>query len=401
MTKRSLIYTIITCAVLLAMQAVFLFLPGGVIPIFVQAIRPSVYGLLVLGVFLFTGRYSRPVKKAYQTNSVAFIALIMFASMIIACSYLFGGASNGMTSSFVAVMRSMWTAGVPLVLGEIVRFKLIKAAGSKNQLIVIVALSAVYAFVRLDDLRILMIDVDADMMQFLFASVLPALMVSSVVSFVAIQGSFLCVLLFSFVYNLGGTFSPVLPSFDRLVWSLVLCGLLFVVVVIYHYIVGAADGTQRKRAAQMAKYSKRDPVTYTVFLGIMGFIVAFFLQVFPIYPVVILTGSMTGTIDRGSMVVMRRIPVDEAILYIQEETILHYRFGNIEFVHRVIEFTYTIDGERQYITKGDANPFPDRLPVPQADVLGTPLFHIPLIGYPNVIFRAMFGGFFAVFYYNI
>jgi len=174
----------------------------------------------------------------------------------------------------------------------------------------------------------------------------------------------------------------------------VVCGLLFVVGVIHHYMTDEGGGAQRKRVARASKYSHKGYFAYIMSIGTTGFIIAFFLQVFPIYPVVILTESMTGTIDRGSMVIMRRIPAEEAFMRVQEEDILHYRFRGVEFVHRVVEFTYTIDGVRQYVTQGDANEFPDPSPVLQEDVLGTPMFHIPFIGYPNIIFRAMFGGFF-------
>lgn len=394
MAKRSFVYTVIVCVALIIMHTVFVFLSGSFVTLFVQIIRPGIYALLTLGMFLYIGRNTRTVKKAYQANAVALIALIMYVSMIVFMSYIFGGARNSMTVGIIPILRSVWTAGVPLVLGEIVRFRLIKATSENHRIFVVVALSVVYAFAGLDALRILLLTPDPDILNFIFASVLLALTTSAVVSFTAIQGSLFSVLLISFVYNLGGTFSPILPLFDRLVWSLVISGMLFVVGIMHYYMTDEASRTQRKKVAQMAKYSRRNPLAHMVYLSVIGLTAAFFLQVFPIYPVVILTASMTGAHDRGSMVIMRRIPVDEAFMRVQEGDVLHYNFRNVEFVHRVVGFTYTDDGVRKYVTQGDANEFPDPSPVPQEDVLGTPMFTIPFIGYPNIIFQAMTGGFF-------
>jgi len=382
---------------MLIAHTAFLFVPGGLITIFNQAIRPGVYAFLAIGMFVYMGWSSRPAKNAYQSNIAALIALVMYISMVMVSVYVFGGGRNAMTLGISPILRNMWTMGIPLVLSEIVRYRLIKVAGSKYQAFVVVALSIVYAFANTGGTRVLFMETNPNILHFVFASALPALTVSVVVSFVAMKGSVFAALLISFVYNLGESFFPILPSFDRLVWSLVVCGLMFVVGVIHHYMTDEDGNAQRKRASRVAKHSRKGPFEYIMSIGLMGLIIAFFLQLFPIYPVVILTGSMTGTIDRGSMVIMRRIPAEEAFMRVQKGSILHYNFRNVEFVHRVIDFTYTNYGVRKYITQGDANESPDPLPVLQEDVLGTPIFHIPFIGYPNVIFRAMFGGIFQGF----
>ena len=393
MARRSLIYAGFVCIVVILTQIASLLISPQLLRIFTQAIQPGVYALLMIGVYAFLGKDLRPVRKIFQANISAILSLIMYASMVMLVSYWFGGGRNIMAPNLTAVIRNIQLFALPLVFSEVVRFKLIKSCAEKHRVYMIVVLTLVYAFANLDGLRGLINNTNPDYAGFFFESVLPALTISGVVSFICIKGTLISVLIVSFVYNLGGTFSPLLPVIDRILWSLTVSILAFIVGVIYYFLTDEKKAAQRKRISRAAKYAPANPLSTVFNLTCAAFIIAFFMQVFSIYPVVILTGSMAGEINRGSLVIMRRLSYEEVIHRVQVGDILHYHAGRVEFVHRVIEFTYTQDEIREFVTKGDANEFPDPRPLAQADVIGIPMLIIPFIGYPNVIFRAITGGF--------
>jgi len=89
---------------------------------------------------------------------------------------------------------------------------------------------------------------------------------------------------------------------------------------------------------------------------------------------------------------MRRLPADEAYRFVSVGDVLHYHQGNIQLVHRVVDVAYDERGVREFVTKGDANPFADPMPLPQGDVIGRHMFSIPFLGYPNVLLRLILGG---------
>jgi len=375
------------------MQFVFLLIPGRNVVIFGQFIRPTIYIVLVTCCILYLGRSRHHIRKAYQANVAAILAFILYAFMIIMLSWIFTGGRNAMIPSASAVIRNIWSLAIPLILGEYLRFRLIKGARGKHKIFIIVIISLTYAFLNLEELRILLFNPSPDILNFLFGSLLPSLTISVVVSFVALQGSFFSVALVSFIYNLGGSFSPFLPNIERLVWSLVVCMLAFVVGVIYYYIVDSGSSDRRKKTVRRAAGQKsKNPVVTGIWMFSTGLLVAFVLGFFPIYPIVVLTGSMTGTIDKYSMVVMRRIPEGEAFARVQIGDILHFNYRSLEVIHRVIDFSINEEGVREYITQGDANESRDPLPLAQEDVLGTPIFNIPFIGYPNVKWREFMSG---------
>ncbi|MCL2873487.1 MAG: signal peptidase I [Defluviitaleaceae bacterium] len=393
MAKLGLIYTGITCVVLILVQTTFFFVPPSLLAIFRWGIRPGIYALLLLGVVAFFGKDSRPIRKAYHSNIVAIIGLLLFGSMIIIVSVIFGGGRNAMMPSFWMILPNLWTMILPLCLVETVRYRLIKNTDKNNRIWIAFLLSFAFAFANLDELRMALNSENHEWISFFFESILPVLTASILVSIIAINGSLFSVLLISFVYNLGGTFSPLLPSIDRIAWSLVLYGMMFAVGILNYYLTDDNSAAQRKRVARTVKHTSGGPAKYIIGIPVSIFTIAFFLQVFAIYPVVILTGSMTGYIDMGSMVIMRRIPPDETLHRVQVGDVLHYRFRGIEVVHRVRDFTYDND-VRFYVTQGDANEFPDPDLLAMEDVLGTPIFTIPFVGYPNIIFRSIFGGIF-------
>ncbi len=98
---------------------------------------------------------------------------------------------------------------------------------------------------------------------------------------------------------------------------------------------------------------------------------------------VILTGSMTGTYDRGSIVYDRPVPVSE--LKVGDPITYSPPPGftdQTRVTHRIWSIHLGRDGERIYKTKGDANRHPDvwqfTLNRPTQERV---VFHIPEIGY--------------------
>ena len=99
---------------------------------------------------------------------------------------------------------------------------------------------------------------------------------------------------------------------------------------------------------------------------------------------IILTGSMTGTYDPGSLVFDKPVPtsslkVGDPITYAPPPG----KSPNQKLVtHRIYKLVPGPDGQRAYITKGDANPRPDNwkfvLKQPTQDKVQ---FHLPYVGY--------------------
>ena len=119
------------------------------------------------------------------------------------------------------------------------------------------------------------------------------------------------------------------------------------------------------------------------------------VRIFGIAPYTVLSGSMEPTYHVGSLIYVKAVNVGELkvgdpITYIIE--------GGTVVTHRIIEVLpdYGEDGSVGFKTKGDANNVEDGTPVHSKNVLGKPLFSIPLLGYAAYFIQNPPGSYLAI-----
>ena len=98
-------------------------------------------------------------------------------------------------------------------------------------------------------------------------------------------------------------------------------------------------------------------------------------------PFTVLTGSMEPSMPPGSLVVTR--PVDPAAIDIGDVVTYQLRSNEPEVVtHRVVGAGFGSEGERLFVTRGDANDVNDE-PVRAVQVRGVVAYSLPYLGYVN------------------
>lgn len=101
---------------------------------------------------------------------------------------------------------------------------------------------------------------------------------------------------------------------------------------------------------------------------------------------VIGSGSMTGTINKGDAVVFESYKKQE----IEEGNIIIFLNNNdTQTIHRVVEIK-NVNGEVRYFTKGDANDKVDDGYITKDKIIGVTNFKIKYIGYPTIWVRDLF-----------
>jgi signal peptidase len=93
------------------------------------------------------------------------------------------------------------------------------------------------------------------------------------------------------------------------------------------------------------------PSVWIVSSVISILIIWFAVGVFPIFPTVILTGSMKPAIDPGDVVILRKADPSD----VKVGDVIQYWRGDVFIIHRVIN----IEATGEFQTKGDNNISPD------------------------------------------
>ncbi|WP_432476791.1 signal peptidase I [Nocardioides sp. GXQ0305] len=98
-------------------------------------------------------------------------------------------------------------------------------------------------------------------------------------------------------------------------------------------------------------------------------------------PLTVLTGSMTGTYDAGSVVIVR--DVDPETVQVGDVITFQALSDNPALTtHRVVDIAYGSEGTT-YVTKGDANDAVDPWTVTAEQIKGEVWYSVPFVGYPS------------------
>jgi len=368
------------------------FVPFRLIATFNMTARPILFVILATIIFaLMGGTEKRPNPQASTANTIAFISVVLLGMVTLALSFFLGAGTNAMATNLATIIRNLWEIGLVVILGEFIRFKLTKKLTRRSDnwgMIAIIVLTVSLAFGQIVNLYILFDN--ATISEWIVTAFRP-LTISIMASFFAIKGSFLAAVLVSFVFTMITHLSPIIPNVSTMMFSLMVSGLALISIIILHLTTSETSKAERAKEKRMAKYEKKSFTGWFTTAGIIGFLLAFFMGAFPIYPIVVLTGSMSPTFERGSIVFVQSVPEGEAFIRVGEGYVIHFlsRTG-VPYVHRVIDFVHDTDGEREYITQGDASYLIDPHPVPQEDVLGVVRMVLPFFGYPYVWLRTIF-----------
>ena len=156
---------------------------------------------------------------------------------------------------------------------------------------------------------------------------------------------------------------------------------LLVIPLLIRAFIGALFEKKRKYA--LKKESKLGIIaTCIVMMLLLSFILLITCQ-FRFGMVVIATDSMTGQINRGDAVVYEQYEHCEDI---EENDVIIFEENNRQVVHRVVAIN-NVNGQRQYITKGDYNEGVDSGFRTDSDVVGIVRFKVLYIGYPSLWLR--------------
>lgn len=157
--------------------------------------------------------------------------------------------------------------------------------------------------------------------------------------------------------------------------------------VLYPYIIYAIlERSYSKKVKGSTRREKRNSfIGNTILIVIVALSIMLISCQFRFGILVIGSGSMTGTINKGDAVVFEQYKKQN----IEEGQIIIFGYNDIQTVHRVMEIK-KVNGEYRYYTKGDANASYDDKYRTDRDIKGLVKFKVKYIGYPTLWLRSLF-----------
>lgn len=345
---------------------------------FIYLIKPVLWlGIFTICILLPKVRYGGKNKhKKFLRGWVIYLAVFYIALKVL------GGLIHGFGKSpykltFLGILQNLFLFLSVLIGKEYSRSYLVNNANKKHFNISLVITTVIFTLISLPISGMMALKDNFDVIRFVGEQVLPQLSLNILASYLVYLGGPMLSILYIGITQGIQYISPILGDLKWITNAIIgiLAPIFSFMFIQYAYL---KESRQMKR-----KNSEKDkPLGWitTAFASVM--IVWFFVGVFPIYPSVIITGSMKPVIDPGDMVIVKKLKGSE----VKEGDIIQYKKDDIYIFHRIIK---VVEDKNQvkYQAKGDNNSVEDRELVSAEMIKGRVIKVIPKVGWPTILIR--------------
>jgi len=175
--------------------------------------------------------------------------------------------------------------------------------------------------------------------------------------------------------------SPILPSLKWINTALtgILSPVFFLMILNFIYL----DMAKKKQSKE-----NEDIISWIITSIISILMIWFAVGVFPIYPSVIITGSMEPSIKPGDVILVKKITDMEDINNLKVNDVIQFKRDGILISHRIIDIKNDEEKGLQFKTKGDNNSVPDVDLIKPQDIKGTIKYTVPKIGLLTLLIKS-------------
>ncbi|MTV50003.1 signal peptidase I [Heliobacillus mobilis] len=315
-------------------------------------------------------------------NWLAGIAAGFHVLFLLIAGIFEGFGKSPYSFSFFGIVTNLIYVSASLLGNEFARSFLVNHLAKKHATITIVCVGLLFTLLNLQLAQCTDLNKIIEFTRFFGTVFFPSLLENVLATYLAYAGGFLPALIYRGLLQAFQWFCPILPDLDwpskTLLGSFIPLFSLFFISKIY---------MMESRQIRRSSLEKENPLGWIGTSVVSVLMVWFSVGLMPIFPSVILSGSMEPWIKKGDIVMVEKMNGAEAKL----GDPIQYRYENIFINHRVIEIQEK-DGKKLYRTKGDANKSADPDLVSPEQIKGKIVMVIPKLGWTTIVMKTFTGG---------
>lgn len=304
------------------------------------------------------------------------------AAVYLAARFLLGALLQGLAASPydlspMGIVYNVLTMFPIRIARELVRAYLIGVilldVRREWRKVTLMMLTVLYAVLEMNLRKISRLDGTEACFIYAVTDIIPALAEQALCTILVLGGGARAGIVYNCLTAGFWRFFPLLPELPWLAESAV--GILFPVLYAAHI------HEQSQLFDGKASLREEEPAGgYALSLGLAVAFSWFCVGVFPVYPSVILTGSMEPRIRPGDVVLIRKLQEERELYDLQAGTIINFKRDDISITHRIEQVILDEAGNVSFQTKGDNNDAVDGQIVQASEVNGTITGVIPKAG---------------------
>lgn len=378
----SKLYSYILLIMILTLVLMFLLTNMGIMKNSITS--GTIWLLIAIFIMLFFPKQKGISKVRYieQFNLLSFIFSFIYIVIYFASGLILGFGKSPYARGIFNIFINIYIFIIPIIAKELIRgFLLINFAKKDNIKIVLITILMIITNISIQ--QIFKLNNAKEFVIYLSQVLGPLICMNIFASYACIIANPLTSIIFLIIVNSIEFISPVLPMLQWLSR-----GLINMSFPIFLYLSLNSYHDRINKTYKSYKIKKENLFSLIAVSSFCVLLIWFVVGVFPLYPSVILTGSMKPVIDPGDIVIIKKIEKEEDIKNLEIGDVIQFKRGDMLIVHRIIEFVENSDeGLTYYRTRGDNNSAEDRELVNPNDVKGTVYKTIPKLGILTLLLR--------------
>lgn len=322
-------------------------------------------------------------KNKSRYNKDIILSLIIYITIYYISTYLFGlfigFSKNVYNFDFISIVNNIVPVIILIFVSEILRY------------IINSKIKDSYLLLGLSLIVFSMIDITFTLNATNFGDfytvlkviglfVLPSLGKNFLFTYLSVKVGFKPNMVYRYLMDIPKYILPIIPNFGAYVESIIYIAFPILVFVIIYNNLKKVD--RKVNRIIKSKKSKRTIITYYIIIPLLIITVALTSGYFKYQAIVVATGSMSPNINKGDVVVVKKLS-DNEIRNLKIGDILVFNRENKIVVHRIYKI-YSSGDEIFFKTKGDNNNAPDSYLIEIHEILGIVKLKVRYIGYPTV-----------------
>ena len=344
------------------------------------------YLLIILFIMYFAPQPQLPGRsgtKKFIMGYAISIAVIFLALNYTASLFMKSLALSPYDLSLYGIVANILDLLPFIVAREMIRAYAFGAAVhcAKKPLLWVVIITLIMFLLDVNFAKLMIVDTTEARFIFGAQQIMPSLLENFLLSALVYYGGAKSAIIYSAVTKIFLRIFPFLPSLPWLAESAL--GIIYPALVAFFvrdlYYRHSRQGTSFREQSW-------SPGFLVALLLSIAF-VWFSVGVFPIYPSVVLTGSMEPVIYPGDVILIKKINQERQLGSLAVNDVINFSRDNITVTHRIIEVLTDEAGNVSYRTKGDNNDSPDEEIVEPNDLNGIISNVVPKAGWPMLLMR--------------
>ena len=322
-------------------------------------------------------------KNKSRYNKDIILSLIIYITIYYISIYLFGlfigFIKNVYNFDFVSIINNIVPVIILIFVSEILRY-IINSKIKDSYLLLGLSL---IVFTMIDITFTLNATNFGDfytVLKVIGLFVLPSLGKNFLFTYLSVKVGFKPNMVYRYLMDIPKYILPIIPNFGAYVESILYIAFPILVFIIIYNNLKKVDRKVNKIIK--SKKSKKTIITYYIIIPLLIITVALTSGYFKYQAIVVATGSMSPNINKGDIVVVKKLS-DNEIRNLKIGDILVFNRENKIVVHRIYKI-YSSGDEIFFKTKGDNNNAPDSYLIEIHEILGIVKLKVRYIGYPTV-----------------